>query len=642
MGELDPRIRIRAPLRCDGIGRLDCAEDAESGVRLAVRWLPLEANGESAALACQKLPTHPTLPRIRHTGKVGASAYVAMDFPEGELLAAREAEVVPNDQLKWIVGQIADALATIHSQGVFHGEMSAESILLVNPAKDEKAWLWDMPLVIANRLTDRRGEERLMHQLVRTAAFLAPERARGEKPTAASDVYALAAIICIAGGSPKPVSDTTLGVVHQVANGTFKPKPPASMSEPHRGMLERMLSSDPKARPSAQIVADVFAPPSNTPTLREMPAIAWPPAPVAATAQAAGAVATPPKAPSSWTAMPAVTAAPAPAVFKPVPSAPKPAPMPSAPKPVATSKAGPTLKPVAIAPETPVLQVAPDAAPTPPAAPALVELLKANEAAAKPKPEITAPVPAHEPKQAAPQPAPEQTAPVPASPPKAAARPAPPMVEQPGIVESQNLSEDDEDDVPEASADDVVDTTAPVIDVKKAAQTPVSPMDPLSDPNTVALSDNVRVTPELVSEGAKALSEAESAQFSLKQKLPWIIGGVALLLVGALGAVALSMASEPQVVVHRQTRPAVLAPQQQAPANAPVVASDEGSDDGDLLATPTRAKRVHRQATAAPAGARPADAKAGGSEKQSDQAIGVGERDPDLDDADAPLKRPMF
>ena len=53
MGELDPKIKIRAPLRCDGIGRLDCAEDTESGSRLAVRWLPLEANGDAAAKACE-------------------------------------------------------------------------------------------------------------------------------------------------------------------------------------------------------------------------------------------------------------------------------------------------------------------------------------------------------------------------------------------------------------------------------------------------------------------------------------------------------------------------------------------------------------------------------------------------------------
>ncbi|MFT3840555.1 MAG: protein kinase [Myxococcaceae bacterium] len=651
MGELDPRIRIRAPLRCDGIGRLDCAEDAESGVRLAVRWLPLEANGESAVAACQKLPQHPTLPRIRLTGKVGASAYVAMDFPEGELLAAREGEAVNAEQLKWIIAQISDALATMHAQSVFHGEMSAESILLVKPAKgsrsgsngnenEETAYLWDMPLVIANRLTDRRGEERLMHQLVRTAAFLAPERARGEKPTSASDVYALAAIACIAGGSPKPQSETTLGVVHQVAMGTFRPKVPASMSEPHKGMLERMLSADPKARPSAQVVADVFAPPSNTPTLREMPAISWPPASGAVTTSPVPARdprPSMPKGPSSWTAMPAITSAPAAPVFK-----------PSAPSP--TSKSDKSLKAVAISPETPVAQVAPDAAPTPPAAPVMEALLKSSEAKPPAAPEKTAPLPAH-PVAAAP----EQTAPVPASPPKSSARPAPPMVESSAMVESQNLSDEE---VPEASADDVVDTTAPVIDVKKAqaqAETQAKPdqaptpkaepvsVEPMSDPNSIALSDNVRVTPELVDQGAKALTDEESREMKLKQRLPWIIGGASLLVVGALAAVAISMAAEPKVtVVHRQQRSAVIEPEQKAAA-AP--AADDGDDDDDLLATPTRAKRMHKPAVAAPAAAKPSgDAKAAPAtgEKQIDSSIGTGERDPDLDDADAPLKRPMF
>src|SRR5438105_1448940 len=101
------------------------------------------------------------------------------------------------------------------------------------------------------------------------------------------------------------------------------------------------------------------------------------------------------------------------------------------------------------------------------------------------------------------------------------------------------------------------------------------------------------------------------------------------------------MASEPQVVVHRQTRPAVLAHDSKAPVAAPL-AADDADDDEDLLATPTRAKRAHRQVAAAPSGARPAaDAKASpatAQEKQPDSSLGVGERDPDLDDADAPLK----
>ncbi|GEM_PF-2787567 len=258
--ELDPRFKIRAPLRCEGIGRLDCAEDLESGMRMAVRWLPLDANGSAAVQACEQLPEHHTLPRIRQIGQVGTSAFVAMDFPDGNLLATQLHEALPAAALIGITAQLADALASIHGQDTFHGEMSADSVLLVK-APSEKAYLWDMPLVIANRITDRRGEDRLMHQLVKNAPFLSPERARGAKPSAESDVYSLGAVVCIAGGASLPQCDTTLGVVHSIATGAWLPMVPKSLPEPLRSMLERMVLADPKSRPTAREVAELFMPP---------------------------------------------------------------------------------------------------------------------------------------------------------------------------------------------------------------------------------------------------------------------------------------------------------------------------------------------------------------------------------------------
>ncbi len=269
----DPRIKIRAPLRCDGIGRLDCAEDVESGARLAVRWLPLDANGDAAVRACAKLPEHPTLPRIRQTGQMGDKAYVAMEFPDGRLLATLLGEPVSGELLLEMGAQLADALATIHMQNVFHGELSAESVLLVK----SKAFLWDMPLVIANRLTDRRGEERLMHQLVRTAHFLPPERACGGGASAEGDVYALAAVMCIAGGARLPHTATTLAVVHKIANNEWAPEVPAVFREPYRSLLLRMLDTEPQLRPTAREVADLLAKPvAGIPTIPEMPAIVLP------------------------------------------------------------------------------------------------------------------------------------------------------------------------------------------------------------------------------------------------------------------------------------------------------------------------------------------------------------------------------
>ncbi len=665
MAELDPRIRIRAPLRCDGIGRLDCAEDAESGVRLAVRWLPLEANGESAAQACEKLPQHPTLPKIRQTGKVGAFSYVAMDFPEGELLAAREGDVLPFSMLQWMTAQIADALATIHSQGVFHGEMSAESILVVKPEKAEKAYLWDMPLVIANRLTDRRGEERLMHQLVRTAAYLAPERARGEKPTAACDVYALGAIACIAAGAPKPVAHTTLGVVHQVATGAFRPEVPRALPESMRSLLARMLSVDPKLRPQASEVVEVFSPDagpsSSTPTLREMPALVWPPVPELGALPPTGPrPSLPPlKGPSSWTAMPAVTSAPAAAVF--APSLAKPLPPPPGVKAGPTLVAPPVLKPssaapvlfrpVAISPESPVVQVASDAAPTPPAPPrvSVPEMMMVPEptgpAVALPKsvmpaasmPEPTAPVQSP-PVQTAPVPAtPVQTAPVQSAAPQPALPsppkprpPVPPQVDErltratgPAIPVKPAVAAL-EHEVPEASPDDVADVTAPALNVAKAAAMEQA------DGASVALTESVSVSPELVEQGAKALSPAEARALMQRKLLPWLVGGAATVLLGVLGAVAIGLASQPRVQVVQAPRAAPVKAAQvvkvAAPESEPELANDE-----DLLAAPTRVKRARRslvrQADSAPAPK---------AEPKSDSDFSLS------DDADAPLKRPAF
>lgn len=277
MGELDPKIKIRAPLRCDGIGRLDCAEDTESGSRLAIRWLPLEANGDAAAKACERLPRHPTLPRILQTGAVGASAFVAMDFPEGRVLAALLEDRLDIDLVIRVASQLTDALATVHEQSVVHGELSTDSILIV-PA--DRAYLWDMPLVIANRLTDRRGENRLMQNLPRTAGFLAPERARGSGASYEGDVYSLGVVLCAMAGAPQPAAQTTLGVVHLVASGEWTPRVPSTIPDPWRSMISRMVSADPSVRPSAREVSKAFAAPpapAMLPTVPEMPAVRLPP-----------------------------------------------------------------------------------------------------------------------------------------------------------------------------------------------------------------------------------------------------------------------------------------------------------------------------------------------------------------------------
>lgn len=269
--DLDRRYRIRAPLRCDGVGSLDCAEDTVSGMRMAIRWLPVDANGEAAVKAVEEMPRHPVLPRIRQTGRVGSAAYVAMEFPEGRLLSTLLDDGFPVEQAVRMGAEIADALTTLHSQDVVHGELSADSILVLS---EHRAILWDVPLVMANRLTDRRGEERVMAQLIRVAPFLSPERARGLPASAPGDVYALAAVMSLVAGGQQPPGGTTLAVLHQIANGDWAPEVPRAFPEPIRELMTRMLAADPLSRPSAREVSEaLFVRTQQTPTIPEMKAV---------------------------------------------------------------------------------------------------------------------------------------------------------------------------------------------------------------------------------------------------------------------------------------------------------------------------------------------------------------------------------
>lgn len=509
MKELDPRIRIRAPLRCDGIGRLDCAEDTVSGQRLAVRWLPLDANGDAAVKACEKLPAHPTLPRIHQTGQVGGSAFVALDFPNGELLSANGEEPLETDALLKMASQLCDALATVHAQGVVHGEMSRDSVLLTH---DGRAFLWDMPLVIANRLSDRRGENRLMQNLVKTAPFLSPERARGEGASQAGDVYALGAILCVAAGAPLPSSSTTLAVVHLVAAGTWMPQVPESMPEPWRSMVARMISRDPAQRPTAADVALAFARVPNQnmmPTVPEMAAVKLP-AEILAAAEA-------------------LMKSQVEALRAPTREVPVAVPAEALPSPVATNTA-------------PALELSAQ-----PVAPA-VELGAQPDAKTDQQPAL----------------APVVEAPVEAGPAllPVAADPLPEL----NLNVLRQVQPHTLDEVHEASPDVV---RIPTIELKAIELESSPAVAVVTAPPEVQLTDNVTVSHELAAAGAMALSDDEVRAIHAGQRKVWVLFGsiaaAALVLMGLVVWLAMS----PSHVTVAQPAPAPVAPAVEVAAPAP-------------------------------------------------------------------------
>ena len=91
-----------------------------------------------------------------------------------------------------------------------------------------------------------------------TPAYLAPEVAQGQQPTAASDVFALGATLyaAVEGTPPFGLDDNAYALLHKVA--TSEPEPPRQAG-PLAGVLMRLLSVDPEKRPSAAQARDLLA-----------------------------------------------------------------------------------------------------------------------------------------------------------------------------------------------------------------------------------------------------------------------------------------------------------------------------------------------------------------------------------------------
>jgi serine/threonine protein kinase len=267
------RFKVRAPLRCDGVGRLDVGEDLHTGARLAIRWIPVAANGIAAMAQCDALPQHPALPRIVQTGVFQGQAFIAIAFPEGQALSTLLGNRLETALVLQLGEQLLSALSALHSVGIVHGELSAESVLVASPGR---TFLWDAPLVLTGRLSDRRDDHRINQHLTKIAAYLSPERAKGAGATPADDVFAAAALICAAGGATSPLTETALGVVYHVSTGAFRWTVPPTFPNGWRDMLERMLSEYPSERPSAAEALARFTEPLSANalhTLPEMPAL---------------------------------------------------------------------------------------------------------------------------------------------------------------------------------------------------------------------------------------------------------------------------------------------------------------------------------------------------------------------------------
>ncbi|HZA30730.1 MAG TPA: protein kinase [Propionibacteriaceae bacterium] len=231
---LERRVALKQLRRQSGLS----ASDAELANRRAMR---------EARIAARLHHPHavPVFDVIEHDGQ----ACLTMQFIPSITLSAVLAEGGPlqPDEAAKVGAQIASALAAAHSVNIVHRDVKPGNVLI---AEDGTALISDFG--ISRALGDATlTTSGMVHG---TPAFLAPEVARGEASSFASDVFSLGSTLYAAleGTPPFGKDENSIALLHRVAAGQFQPPQRSGALTP---VILQMLSADPGARPPMHAVA---------------------------------------------------------------------------------------------------------------------------------------------------------------------------------------------------------------------------------------------------------------------------------------------------------------------------------------------------------------------------------------------------
>lgn len=254
------RYRLIEQLGAGGMGVVWEAEDERLHRAVAVKQLRIPAGATDAE-------TEVGVQRAMREARISARlqhpyAVSVFDVVEHEHMPCLVMELVPSVPLSQAIrelggltptevarvgSQVAGALAAAHALGIVHRDVKPGNVLI---GDDGTAKICDFGISRAfgdSTLT-------MTGMITGTPAYLAPEGARGEESTFASDVYSLGATLyaAVEGVPPCGSDGNAIAVLYRVAAGEVRAPERAG---PLTAVLLEMLSLEPGQRPTMAEVA---------------------------------------------------------------------------------------------------------------------------------------------------------------------------------------------------------------------------------------------------------------------------------------------------------------------------------------------------------------------------------------------------
>src|SRR5215475_11707419 len=201
---------IGASLGAGGMGEVYRATDTKLGRSVAIKFLPEAFSHDTERVArfqreARVLASlnHSNIAAIHGLEEIDSRHFLVMELVSGETLADRiKRGPIPIEEALPIAKQIAEALEEAHEKGIIHRDLKPANIK-VTP--DGKVKVLDFGLAkpfeepahsdLTNSPTMMTAVPSEASVILGTAAYMAPEQARGQVTDARSDIFAFGCVL---------------------------------------------------------------------------------------------------------------------------------------------------------------------------------------------------------------------------------------------------------------------------------------------------------------------------------------------------------------------------------------------------------------------------------------------------------------
>ncbi|PBC76172.1 serine/threonine protein kinase [Streptomyces sp. TLI_235] len=282
------RYTLMRRLGIGGMGRVWLAHDEMLACDVALKEIDVPpdlpesemsariARARREAQHAARLRNHPHVATVHDIFEEGGLPWIVMEYVPGATdldALVRERGPLPTAEVARIGLAVLDALMEGHRLGILHRDVKPANVLLTSVAPRASFPVEEGQVLLADygiALEPASGEPRLTAPIgvLGTLSYMAPERARGEEPSAESDLFSLGATLYFAvmGQGPFDADTDTAALVALLSE---EPQLPADITGPLAPVLKGLLAKDPAERmtgqKAAEKLAEVIAPPPSPP-----------------------------------------------------------------------------------------------------------------------------------------------------------------------------------------------------------------------------------------------------------------------------------------------------------------------------------------------------------------------------------------